>query len=740
MEYSSAIAPATLPSTPPKFGRRAQPFLNWDLASTNSAGYYGLEVDALSSGVNSFGYPEQTQPYKRRRLDVETPCAYTPAHAVSRAPYETFKVSPFPVMVDQSNDPLGQGSAATDGTMLTTEFRTSASISWLYMDRFCCPSCLPNWLLYEPLPQDAEPTDKFEPYYDNAAASASLVSQQYVSPEFTETLGIRCHNLGVLENLSMQQCASSAAATQPVPLSMAIHDQPPIKSFDIQSSTQLVQATYNDHDASSILHTTLPPASRPIVYVNQEERSSAYPASAEAAVSVLPHKLPLRLSPPPNDCNVVVKAPKKSGPCGSKRGPFKDQSLRQQTACTRAHGACIECARQRVRCIPNPDDPLGECLVCAKMRLSRPSRGPCIRKRITDVRLSKPGQVEGFEWTRRWNHARKDIKIWASDESKTICISEGYSNNSMLFEVRQFVPQKGDKLERSWVHQGSRRSVPVPPFALIKLESAKDAYRKHMVATESGAVDKEVGLSYSLLRRTYDFASKLRRDQRLGVNERQLLDTTFQLWMVIRFSSKSTWIVGKETLGMSRDILETSPDPGKIPLPPVLGAQLDSVLIHDILQDFRRRLLRQLDRAFRRYQHQNWLVIYLVSFILLHNAALITAHDAKYAQKHGMGRRFAREAHVAEYHMSATVILAHFHNCTRNHPFSDQCNETDLQTLAQMTDEQIHFIRETRAYMKMHEQEWARIRDEGLYEHDSYFVSQMYQDPWTPQAFSAHAK
>ena len=31
------------------------------------------------------------------------------------------------------------------------------------------------------------------------------------------------------------------------------------------------------------------------------------------------------------------------------RGPFKDQALREQTACTRQKGACIECQRQHIR-------------------------------------------------------------------------------------------------------------------------------------------------------------------------------------------------------------------------------------------------------------------------------------------------------------------------------------------------------------------------------------------------------
>jgi hypothetical protein len=116
-----------------------------------------------------------------------------------------------------------------------------------------------------------------------------------------------------------------------------------------------------------------------------------------------------------------------------------------------------------------------------------------------------------------------------------------------------------------------------------------------------------------------------------------LLDDTFKLWMAIRFSTRSTWIVGRETLGMQYDILDsTSPDAGKIPLPPVLGAQLDNILIHDIQHEVRHVLLLKLQRMFQRQRHKSWLASYLVTFILLHNAALIIQHDASYARKHGM--------------------------------------------------------------------------------------------------------
>lgn len=49
----------------------------------------------------------------------------------------------------------------------------------------------------------------------------------------------------------------------------------------------------------------------------------------------------------------------------------------------------------------------------------------------------------------------------------------------------------------------------------------------------------------------------------------------------------------------------------------------------------------------------------------------------------------------------ANILLAHFHYCNKGvHPFSDECKDSDLRTLAGLTEEQIQFIHETRTYVK----------------------------------------
>lgn len=107
-------------------------------------------------------------------------------------------------------------------------------------------------------------------------------------------------------------------------------------------------------------------------------------------------------------------------------------------------------------------------------------------------------------------------------------------------------------------------------------------------------------------------------------------------------TTKSTIIVGTETLGMPRNIMdETSPNHGTIPLPPVMGAQLDLILIHQIQMGLRRELLDRLQKMIQTNKQRTWLSSYLVTFILLHNIALITDHDASYARKHGMKVSFS---------------------------------------------------------------------------------------------------
>lgn len=203
--------------------------------------------------------------------------------------------------------------------------------------------------------------------------------------------------------------------------------------------------------------------------------------------------------------------------------------------------------------------------------------------------------------------------------------------------VRKFVPQDGDKLERTWDFEGTKRSVKIPAYALMNLDDGKSAYMKHIEDAMGDTLQYVAERSSGLLRRTYIQAYKMYQDASIPLEWKNLFNWTFRLWVSIRLSTTSEFIVGEEKLGMPDDILDaTNPNSGKIPVPPVLGAQLDLVLIHHIQTRLRRELLDKLQKMVLKNKQDTWFVTYLVTFMLLHNAALITAHDAAYARKHGI--------------------------------------------------------------------------------------------------------
>lgn len=278
-------------------------------------------------------------------------------------------------------------------------------------------------------------------------------------------------------------------------------------------------------------------------------------------------------------------------------------------------------------------------MTCLRVANSKTGRFPCLRYKITDVKLYKLGQVPGYEWTKRWSSTISDpIQEWASVETRIIQVSEGYSDQVLELCVRQFVPQEGDKLERSWDYMGERKAVKIPPFALVDLEGVKGPINKYMRLSMDQAFTKIVGQKRDgLLCRTYRQTVTHCGASSTPPESKELLMSTFRLWMAIRCSTRSYFIVGEDKLGMPEDILDmTSPDRGRIPMPPVLGAQLDMILIHQIQSQLRRQVLEKLEKMVSKKQLNTWMATYLVTFVLLHNISLITAHDAGYARKHGM--------------------------------------------------------------------------------------------------------
>lgn len=211
---------------------------------------------------------------------------------------------------------------------------------------------------------------------------------------------------------------------------------------------------------------------------------------------------------------------------------------------------------------------------------------------------------------------------------------------------------------REWASTDARRTkreVELPPFAVVDVEEAKKEYENYIMRCVSSYdsfmrfLDAVIGSGtlpngdgvHAHVRETYEYAWTQSRDPTITENERDLLRRALHLWVAIRLTTSSTTIIGGDTLGIKK-MPSDSPQHGKRPLPPVMGAQIDNILRVSIQAQWRQKLLELLQKMIQENKQATWFTTYLIMFILLHNAALLMAHDHKYAKKHNLQVRYFR--------------------------------------------------------------------------------------------------
>jgi hypothetical protein len=144
----------------------------------------------------------------------------------------------------------------------------------------------------------------------------------------------------------------------------------------------------------------------------------------------------------------------------------------------------------------------------------KPNKPQCLRYKIPDVKLFKPGQVPGYEWTQRWSTGALDqIDLWASTEVKVIQITDRTTQKSIPISVCRFQPLEGDMLDRRWVAPGGvQKSVELPPYAIVDTQAAREIFEAYI--NEHGPEFFKGALDYNdqFLWHTYTLAFETAND------------------------------------------------------------------------------------------------------------------------------------------------------------------------------------------------------------------------------------
>jgi hypothetical protein len=101
-----------------------------------------------------------------------------------------------------------------------------------------------------------------------------------------------------------------------------------------------------------------------------------------------------------------------------------------------------------------------------------------------------------------------DVVDWESPEIKFIEVSHGFCQDPIRLEVRKFVPEDGDVLDRKWVDGQVRKTKRVEPYAIVNMTKAAQEVRRYIYNNVHACLTIFLENHDNLVRDTYLLAYK----------------------------------------------------------------------------------------------------------------------------------------------------------------------------------------------------------------------------------------
>ncbi|CCC11926.1 unnamed protein product [Sordaria macrospora k-hell] len=487
-----------------------------------------------------------------------------------------------------------------------------------------------------------------------------------------------------------------------------------------------------------------------------------------------------------------------------KRGPLREDK-RKATCDTRSMGACIRCHNQRIRCHPNPsepnnrDAPCQSCLAFSKDSKKTIHNIPCIRDKIIGIRIFRAG---GLNLTKRFTHTQV-VDIDKRDQwgpVRQVMMVQGLCNEPkvvvplckapIVLQVRRFNPAPTDINERRYVANGYPAVQPLQPFCLVNVEKAAAQFNSYINANAVHGLEEAVEKSDEIVKRTFaiiaekcheltktteDTNNKNDKDAKCQKDQGELLTSAVRLWFAIRHGIGSAWLEKStdmaDTLDMHPVYKDDYPLYGRVDVPRMIVAQFDSIRHERIYKNLAPRVLKLYEKLITSSDMQNWFVIYLVTFLFLHQVSCISFDRYRRVRDNSGGTQqqtrygpiapgqdspseFVESAFVEEVQHGGVVLLAYWQYFKRTDLMCldwDKRVDTKLSTLE---PEQADLLWWTVEQLKSVDPNTGRTKldsipktpAQGCWEHELYWVSRMFDSTstrdsqWSPPETFTRAK
>ncbi|KAK3906363.1 hypothetical protein C8A05DRAFT_40787 [Staphylotrichum tortipilum] len=485
----------------------------------------------------------------------------------------------------------------------------------------------------------------------------------------------------------------------------------------------------------------------------------------------VPVKAPLPLQP---DAGEIESKPasepdRENARDRKKRFRFDEERLRRETSNTRSMGACLRCHNQRVRCIPNKEDStsrVAPCETCLKVR--RDSKKtihniPCLRFKVTSMSIYRPG---GLGLTREFTYTMVvDVPGSRDNLIYNIEMTQGLCRDPVRLCVRRFQPKDTDISYRRYMDDGRPKKQDAGAFCLADVERTAKEFNAYLERNALEGLEEAVKGSddivkdvFVMIAAHYKFLSDpvnpdpdTAKDSRKSPDQKEFLQKMIRLWFGIRHGLGKAWITsGGEALGTSPGAGPNHPLQGRMSVPRMIVAQFDSIRCERVYKTLAPEVLRGLDTFLTSCNKEAWFTVFLVTFLLLHQVAVISFDRWRYTRENCEGRRpDTRYGNISpqnpltgwieDVHLGAVTLLAHWHYFKRCDLMAVNWDETAGESaLAGLTAPQRAFVRDVVERVRAKLPSIPATPAEGCWEHELFWVSRMFlsepsrEADWTP--------
>ncbi|KAK2747002.1 hypothetical protein FQN57_002574 [Myotisia sp. PD_48] len=277
----------------------------------------------------------------------------------------------------------------------------------------------------------------------------------------------------------------------------------------------------------------------------------------------------------------------------------------------------------------------------------------------------------------------------------------------------------------------------------------------HMFSHPYGLADPEAAVlaikDYIFYRGLDYFKSKIDRQDRLAWNifgmaysltcggANPLLKDVMHLWVAVRFLEGGWRIIGDELLDLG------ATGAREIPLryAPIIDYQLSAIIVQQILLPLRDKVVDNLQKLMKRHRPQEWIVILLSSFILLHSCELLIEQQRSFARRKEAPVRYSNMDLVHNIHTTSNTILGYFHASNRGKIFHMDLNQpgilADFASAATLAASQLAPMREIISLVQQRNSHFLRLAASDRYEERYWFTGQLFLSNWSPPNIPARS-